>query len=149
MPGISSVKAVPNGKTSLNDNLHDVYINGSGNVFKPVKNKLLGVETSRKFDIEMKTVYYVVATVESGETVYTVQKTEIPMLFVQKKNVDDFSKDIVKENTFSTTPTLPTAKLEVAKSNFSALSDALSEVKESVTYEELVEDLGTKNSFFQ
>ena len=148
--GINSIKLVRNDKTSLNENLHDVYINGSKEVFKPVKNKLAFVETSRKFDIEMKTVYYVVASSEGGKINYEVQEAEIPMVFVQKKNVADFSTDIVKENkeTFSTTPALPTAKIQISENNFSSLYEILTAVKEKLTYEELENQLGQKDSFF-
>ena len=148
--GINSIKLVRNDNTSLNENLHDVYINGSKEVFKPVKNKLAFVETSRKFDIEMKTVYYVVASSEGGKINYEVQEAEIPMVFVQKKNVADFSTDIVKENkeTFSTTPALPTAKIQISENNFSSLYEILTAVKEKLTYEELENQLGQKDSFF-
>ena len=146
--GINNVKAIRNDKTSLSDNLHDVYVNNSNEIFTPVKNKLLGVSTSRKFDIEMKTVYYVVANTEGGETIYTVVETEIPMLFVQKKNAEDFSADIVKENNFAITPTLPTAKIQVAKDNFSTMYELLTVIKEKLTYSELKSQLGTKDSFF-
>ena len=148
--GINSIKLVRNDKTSLNENLHDVYINGSKEAFKPVKNKLAFVETSRKFDIEMKTVYYVVASSEAGKINYEVQEAEIPMVFVQKKNVADFSTDIVKENkeTFSTTPALPTAKIQISENNFSSLYEILTAVKEKLTYEELENQLGQKDSFF-
>lgn len=146
--GINSIKAIRNNKTSLNENLHDVYINGSNQTFKPVKNKIGFVETSRKFDIEMKTVYYVVASIEGEKTIYTVQETQIPMLFVQKKNVEEFSADIVKENDFANTPILPTAKIQVAKNNFSTMYELLTVVKEELTYDELESQLGTKDNFF-
>lgn len=146
--GITNVKAIRNDKTSLNENLHDVYINNSNKVFTPIKNKLLGVSTSRKFDIEMKTVYYVVANTEGTETTYTVQETEIPMLFVQKKNVEEFSADIIKENDLKTTPSLPTAKIQLAESNFSSMYELLTVAKEKLTYEELEIQLGTKDNFF-
>ncbi len=148
--GINSIKAVRNGKTSLNDNLHDIYVNGSSTILGVKKNTLLGVPTSRKYDIEMKTVYYVVATNEGGEVVYTVQETQIPMLFVQTKNAEDFTDDITSQNKnlFTTTPTLPLAKLEIAQDNFEDLYEILEKIKETLTYDELESQLGTKNSFF-
>ena len=146
--GINNVRVIRNDKTSLNENLHDIYINNSNQIFKSVKNKIGFVETSRKFDIEMKTIYYVVASTEGGETTYSVQETEIPMLFVQKKNIEDFSSDIVKENDFTIPPTLPTAKIQVAQNNFSTMYELLTFVKEELTYDELENQLGTKDSFF-
>ena len=148
--GINSIKAVRNGQTSLSDNLHDIYVNGSSTILGVKKNMLLGVPTSRKYDIEMKTVYYVVATNEGGEVVYSVQETQIPMLFVQSKNAEDFTDDITSQNKnlFTTTPTLPLAKLEIAQANFEDLYEILEKIKETLTYDELESQLGTKNSFF-
>ena len=141
--GISKIKAVANGKVSLNENVHDIYVNGSTSIFKPSKNKILMVETSRKFDIEMRTVYYLVATTQGEKTTYTVEETQIPMVFVQKNNISTFSEDIVKENknTFTTTPSLPTLKISVANNNFASLKTTLDGIKELLTYEELEAEL--------
>ena len=148
--GIKSVKAISNGTTSLHENIHDVYVNGHNKIFTPVKNKIALIETSRKFDIEMKTVYYVVATTEGGELTYTVVETEIPMLFVQKKNVEEFSSDVLDKNddAFDTTPELPAEELGVAEENFESVNEALTEIKEKLTYEELESQLGTRDPFF-
>ena len=72
------------------------------------------------------------------------------MLFVQKDNVEDFSEEAVdkNKNTFEGTPSLPIAKIKVAEDNFSAMYDLLVAIKESCTYDELVNQLGTKDSFF-
>jgi hypothetical protein len=98
----------------------------------------------------MKTVYYVVGTANGNKTSYAVEETQIPMVFVQKKNVEDFSSDIVSDNknTFSATPSLPAYKIKVAEDNFETLYELLNSIKESLTYEELENQLGTKNPFF-
>lgn len=144
--GINNVKAIENGKTSLNENIHDIYVNDSSKIFVAKKN----LNRSRKYDIEMKTVYYVVKTIEGSDINYSVVETEIPMLFVQEKNIEDFSEEIVDANndTFTTTPTLPTSKMDVAKTNFDTLQNQLNDIKEVLTYDELVSSLGTKNEFF-
>ena len=104
----------------------------------------------KNYDIEMKTVYYVVATTEGGELTYTVVETEIPMLFVQKKNVEEFSSDVLDKNddAFDTTPELPAEELGVAEENFESINEALTEIKEKLTYEELESQLGTRDPFF-
>lgn len=147
---VSSVKMVSNGSDLPNENKHDVYLNGSTNEFVPVKNKIAFVETSRKFDIEMKTVYYLQETTEGDKVIYEVVETEIPMLFVQKGNVEDFSSDIVgaNKNTFVNTPLLPTTKINVAGAYFEDVQITLNGIKELLTFDELVSQLGTKNSFF-
>ena len=144
--GINTIKAVRNDNILPYENWHDIYVNGSDTIFKVKKNYFL----SRRYDIEMKTVYYVVATNEGGEVVYTVQETEIPMLSVQNKNVEDFTDDITSQNKnlFTTTPTLPLAKLAIANENIEPLYELLEKIKETLTYDELESQLGTRNSFF-
>ncbi len=148
--GITSVKMVANGNKLPNENACDVYINFSSEKFVPTKNKIAFVETSRKFDVEMKTVYYVQKVVNGDKVNYEIVETEIPMLFVQKGNVDEFSEDIVKgnKNTFTTTPTLPSSKINVAEVNFESLKTLLDVIKENLTYQELENQLGEKDSIF-
>ncbi len=148
--GITNVKMIANGNTLPNENAYDVYINSSSEKFVPVKNKIAFVETSRKFDIEMRTVYYVVEVVNGDKTDYEVVETEIPMMFVQKGNVEDFESDIVKanKNVFSQTPTLPASKINVAQVNFESIKTLLDAIKENLTYQELVNQLGTRDPFF-
>lgn len=146
--GITNVKAISNDSLLPSSNHHDVYINNSSSTFTPAKGALgLG---SRHFDIEMKTVYYVVEIDNGNDVEYQIVETEIPMLFVQKDNVEDFSEEAVdkNKNTFEGTPSLPIAKIKVAEDNFSAMYDLLVAIKESCTYDELVNQLGTKDSFF-
>jgi hypothetical protein len=146
--GITNVKAISNDSLLPSSNHHDVYINNSSSTFTPVKGALgLG---SRHFDIEMKTVYYVVEIDNGKDVEYQIVETKIPMLFVQKDNVEDFSEEAVdkNKNTFEGTPSLPIAKIEVAEDNFLAMYDLLVAIKESCTYDELVNQLGTKDSFF-
>lgn len=146
--GITNVKAISNDSLLPSSNHHDVYINNSSSTFTPVKGAFgLG---SRHFDIEMKTVYYVVEIDNGNDVEYQIVETEIPMLFVQKDNVEDFSEEAVdkNKNTFEGAPSLPIAKIEVAEDNFLEMYDLLVAIKESCTYDELVNQLGTKDSFF-
>lgn len=150
--GIANVKAVENENLiSLpNKNKHDVYINGSSDKFEPEYNKKLMVKTSRHFDIEMKDIYYVQAITNGEQTEYQIVSTQVPMMFVQSENVNDFSNEAYEnnENAFSYSPTLPSTNINVTNNNFDSLKTLLDVVKETLTYSELVNQLGTKNSFF-
>ena len=146
--GITNVKAVSNDSVSPTKNNHDVYINNSTSIFAPKKG-LAGLG-SRHFDIEMKTVYYIIETSDNGAVSYSIQETQIPMLFVQKENVEDFTSEVTKENknTFAVNPVLPSEGIEIAEITLPVMKQTLDTIKELLTYEELEAQLGTKNSFF-
>ena len=148
--GINNLKAVANGDLRPDNNQHDVYLNNSSSKFEPAYNKILGVNTSRKFDIEMKTVYYVVKTNNGDDVNYSIIETEIPMLFVQSKNVEAFSTDIKEENEgiFIETPSLPQNKMAIAKANINSFVETLKVIKETLTYQELEKQIGERDSFF-
>ena len=147
--GINTIKAVKNEHSvDPSKNQHDIYVNGSSDIFVPEYNKIGFVKTSRHYDIEMKEVYYVVAVVEDGKTTYQIVKTEIPMLFIQEENVNDFASEAVKNNDSLSSVVLPFNKIQIAEQNYSSLKTLLDAVKEIVTYDELVQSLGVKNPFF-
>ena len=108
------------------------------------------VKTSRKFDIEMKDVVYIVEKTEGNETVYETVETQIPMLFVQKDNLETFGEEMKDNNkgAFTSEPTLNNAKIAVATLNFEALKTTLDTIKELLTYDELLAQMGTRNPFF-
>ena len=72
------------------------------------------------------------------------------MLFVQNNNVETFSIDIVEENpsTFTNSPVLPMNKMAIANANLDNFVETLKVVKETLTYQELKQQLGVKGSFF-
>ena len=72
------------------------------------------------------------------------------MLFVQNNNVETFSIDIVEENpsTFTNSPVLPMNKMAIANANLDNFVETLKVVKETLTYQELKQQLGVKDSFF-
>lgn len=146
--GITNVKAIQNQETALHKNNHDVYLNSSSSIFS-TKRSLMGIG-SRHFDIEMKDVYYVLATQNGGETEYSVVETQLPMLFVQRDNVDDFGAEAKDKNSniFATAPILPSTQIQTAQDNFSDIKTALDSLKELLTYDELITALGERNSFF-
>ena len=148
--GINSVKTVENGNIEPNKNNYDVYVNGAASVFAPKYNKLLFVETSRRFDIEMKDVYYLVATKNGNKISYEVVETKIPMLFIQKDAVSDFGSEAKEMNksVFTQQPTLPVSKLEIASEYIEKNINTLKTLKEQLGYDELVAQIGIKDSFF-
>ncbi len=143
--GINNVRISP----EQNDlNADTVYVNGSSTPFATKKIGGIGADTlSRRFDIEMKEVWYVVATQNSeGETEYERVKTSVPMLFVQNKVSDDFSKDMQSTNGISAV--LPADNQTATTSNFQLMKDTYLALKELVSYEEVEAFIGTNDPFF-
>ncbi|MBR7141685.1 MAG: hypothetical protein IKD03_06015 [Clostridia bacterium] len=150
--GINSVKAVKN-DVDINPtkNQNDIYVNGSQDVFVPEYNTVAFVKTSRHYDIEMREVYYVVKKVEGDKTTYEVVKTEIPMVFVQEENIEDFASEVKENNSsaFASQPVLPSVNMTVAQNYFAGLKELLDAIKEQMSYAELHAQLGTLHPFFQ
>ena len=146
--GINSVKAVPNGNVDIaGKNTHDVYVNGSTNVFKPTYNKLVpivGPNTSRKYDIEMRTQYrYGVAS-----DVLTCYEIKIPMMFIQDDNdkdtnYSDFPSDIKKDNGITASVTLSNTYLTKIRNDYDTLIPLFKQNKELVNSEFIQNFIGT------
>ena len=124
--GINSVKAIPNGNVDIaGKNTHDIYVNGSTNVFKATYNKLVpivGPNTSRKYDIEMRTQYRY-GMVGDALTCY---ETKIPMMFIQDDNdkdtnYSDFPTDIKKDNGITASVNLSSTYLNKIRSDYNTL----------------------------
>ena len=150
--GINSVKAVKNDvDKNPTKNQNDIYVNGSQDVFVPEYNTVAFVKTSRHYDIEMREVYYVVKKVEGDKTTYEVVKTEIPMVFVQEENIEDFESEVKENNSsaFASQPVLPSVNMMVAQNYFAGLKELLDVIKEEMSYAELHAQLGTLHPFFQ
>ena len=156
-------------------NMNTVYINGSANAIHSQWVINLAVsptnpDTSRRFDIEMKDVYYVVKTMDGENVTYKREKTSLPMLFVQNATCKDRSGLSVKESTCveefgknwvaknynkdetkssgakSTAPVLPgTQKLTA---NFASMKNLFTTVCEQVNYSSIKEAIGQPNAFF-
>ncbi|MCD8295296.1 MAG: MBG domain-containing protein [Clostridia bacterium] len=131
----------------------DFYLNGSSAAFKTKTYGGLSLKTaSRRYYIEMETVYYIVKSYDDeGNLTYTKVESEIPMLLVQVEMVDDFPSDIVSQNlgTFSVTPALPTTPISLLSQTFSQMVANYNNVTEAVTVETIVEAIGEKSSLFQ
>lgn len=98
--GINSVKAIENENLGqYGDNNHDIYLNGSSELFVPLKNSKLGISTSRKYDVELRKQYFYGY---EGEKLVEYE-TKVPMMFIQDDNskdtnFTDFPSDILSKN---------------------------------------------------
>ena len=85
-------------------NMNTVYINDCANAIHSQWVINLAVsptnpDTSRRFDIEMKDVYYVIKVTDGEKVMYKREKSSLPMLFVQDSVCKDRSGLSVKEST--------------------------------------------------
>ena len=133
LSGINTIMKVDE-KNGMNPDT--VYINGKSDILASKK-----VLTSRKFDIEFKTMYFYVLNAETGE--YEEQSMEIPMLFVQAKYYEDFEDDFNDANEDLLDGT---ARLNVLSSDLTAISNGYTvllpvydEIKDAITKEDIIE----------
>lgn len=148
--GINSVKVTdePNGL-----NADTVFINGGA---EAIHTKLMGTlgglskAPSRRFDVEMKEVYYVVAESDSDKTTYKTQKTLIPMLFVQSEALPTFGNDFLSANEdyISVTPVVNATAADAIHEDFAAQKSLLNTVKDDVDYSAIEAFIGQKDGFF-
>lgn len=148
--GISSVKAIAkegwggalSGATSNSDN---IYVNESGVVFE-TKNVGL-TNPSRRYDIEMKTVYYYVYDAEQEK--FEKIKCEIPMMFVQEAYLESFTDDVADENKgLSLEITVSSEDIGALDSYYETLLPAYDEIAALVSPEDVIIFIGEKNSYF-
>ena len=132
------------------NNPHLVYVNGASTPFLPEYNTLpvIGTRTSRHYDIEMREVWYYISKTENGDTVYEKQKAEIPMLFVQRENADDFSAEVIANNANLSGATLPSDIRNSVTGTFGELYDTYSAIKEEITFTDINDFIGENDSFF-
>ena len=148
--GISSVKAIAkegwdgalSGATSNPDN---IYVNGSGVVFETEN---VGFKNpSRRYDIEMKTVYYYVHDAEQEK--FEKIKCEIPMMFVQEECLGSFAGDVAGANEkLSLTITVLSEDIGALDGYYETLLPAYNEIAALVSPEDVIIFIGEKNSYF-
>lgn len=126
-------------------NADTIYLNGQSEAIK-TKNVSI-TKPSRRFDIEMKEVWYVVKQVTDDKTEYKLQKTLVPMLFVQKENTDTFAADFKEKNSYVTSPSLPAQNIATVGQYFETLQTLFEAATQQVTYQEIDLFIGDKNSF--
>ena len=129
--GLETVKVLEAESTGLNAN--DIYVNGSDSVFEVKSVGGLSLKTlSRRFDIEMKTVSYIVET--DGE--YEKVSVEIPMLFVQAEYTDSFAEDVTEENS-SLSLSLDSDLLSIVGGKFTDYKEVYMNGEDSISYSEI------------
>ena len=132
---ILSIKAIDNGSVDPHENNHDIYLNGSSSIFEPTYNKKLLVNTSRKYDIEMRKQYFYGFV----DTTLTKYETEIPMMFIQddgtesgENNYSTFEDDISSKSGISAHVLLADAHLQKIRADYLSLIDIFAAHKEDV-----------------
>ena len=146
--GFNSVK-MEEGVNGMNADT--LYINGSATPFEIKKVGGVNLRTaSRRYDVEMKEVWYVQAMTEDGKVKYDKVKTKIPMVFVQKQEAADFGTDVKEKNPteFATAPVLPAANKLKVETDYLSLQALFNTVKAKVTYDEINGYVGTADSYF-
>ncbi len=134
--GIQSVKMTDNPDTALNPHL--VYLNGSQTAFQTKKIGGLSLAAlSRRYDIEMKDVYFMVAEGTGEEITYKTVAAQVPMLFVQVGNLEDLGKDMKAQNAdlFQSTPSVSDSISTPITARFSVLSELFEAVKAQNSYQ--------------
>ena len=133
-------------------NADTIFINGSDTA---IKTKLVGglslKATSRRFDIEMKDVFVYTYNAETQKYVKT--KISLPMLFVQAEFVDSFSADFYSKNDETgainpTTINLNATDNTYISNQYAVLIDAYAALKEQVTYQSILNYIGTRDVYF-
>ena len=145
---LTSVKVSPE-QNGLNADM--VYLNGSQ---EAMHTKLIGglsmKAASRRYDVEMKEVWYFVKKTEGEEVTYEKVKTKIPILFVQTENAETFGEDFKEKNDAVTKePLLPAEKQAVVTANFKTLEPLFADAKKLGSFDAIVAYIGDKNSFFE
>lgn len=135
--GINSVKAVENENntgTYSNKNPHDIYLNGSASKFEPTYNKKFGINTSRKYDVELRKQYFY-GYQDSNLVEY---ETNIPMMFIQDNNdkdtnFSDFPVDIVSKSGITASVNLAQTYLTKIREDYATLIDVFIAHKDDIT----------------
>ena len=153
MSGITSVKAVKKGgiggaAEGAISNPNEIYLNGSEDVF--ATKKVGGVGTnmfSRRFDIEMKTVYYYTYDAENDS--FDKVKSEIPILFVQERFLESFTENVKDENKDLTlSVTVSSAMIAVLDNYYTLQLPLYDEIASLVTPEMVIAFIGTEDPYF-
>lgn len=141
--GLTSIKVDP---TANKENPDTIYINGNATA---IKTKTVGSGLkmlSRRFDIEMRDVWYVVKVQDGEKVKYETQKVSIPMLFVQKEQTGTFTADFNEKNNVSLT--LKSNDITNITNDYTTTRALYLQFKEQSSAEEVEAYIGNKNSYF-
>ncbi len=135
---ISQIKSVKLVAQTGKMNAHAVYLNGSESIFAAKSVGGFSANTlSRRYDIEMKDVFYIVKEVQGDKVVYQTVSAKVPMLFVQIEQLETLGEDMKEKNgsLFTTAPTVNSKVVMPVTALFEEMLETFSAVKESNTEE--------------
>jgi len=123
--GITSIKVTD--KTDENPSSRstvDVYLNGSNKLLYPKYNTKFSRETSRKFDIELRSRFYY--TYDSENKTYVAHEVKVPMMFIQEDNDNDtnftdYPSDMEKAYGIESSVTMDQADLNKVLADYDTL----------------------------
>ena len=103
----------------------------------------MGVNTSRKYDVELRKQYFY----GYNEGVFTEYETSIPMMFIQADNdkdtnFSDFPADILSKSGITASVNLATKHLNKIQSDYATLIDVFIAHKDEVTGEAITNYIG-------
>ncbi len=150
---VSGFETVKVADESNDMNADTVYVNGGTEPFATKAVGLAGLlrAPSRRFDVEMKEVWYVVRIVDGDDVSYETVKTSVPMVFAQKPEYKTFGEDVRESNPglFATNPLLPADAVDAIGADYTALQELFLTIKESVTYADIEAFIGENDPFFE
>ncbi len=134
--GINNVKAIPNGSVDPHENNHDIYLN-NGLLFEPKKNTVGFINTSRKYDVEMRKQYFY--GLDNGDV--EKYEVEVPMMFIQddgtepkENNYSTFEADILEANSIAASVNLSSTYLSKIRADY---------LEYTVPFESWIEEMPT------
>lgn len=133
--GITSIKK----EDKMNGvNADTIYINGKADT---IHTTLVGISnvkksTSRRYDIEFKTMYFY--EYDSDNEEYKEVTCEVPMMFIQEEQVSSFEADFKKSNSITVTLNVSSEIKQAVNYGYYTLLTAYDIIKDAVTYEKIV-----------
>ncbi|MDE6059068.1 MAG: MBG domain-containing protein, partial [Clostridia bacterium] len=147
LPNVNGINTIKVDPKANKENPDTIYINGKS---EAIQTKLVGglslKTASRRFDIEMRDVWYVIEVQDGDKVKYETQKISIPMLFVQKEQTGTFTADFQEKN--SVTASLKSTDITNITNDYEATSTLYKSYKEKSSVEQVEAFIGNKNSYF-
>lgn len=147
--GLNKIKMLPN---DPNSEVHfasgyRTYINESDEFFFPTYNTYYAVQTSRKYDIELRNFYYYY--LDSSTNTYVSKCLAVPCMFIQDDNAkntnySDFTKDMKKENGLTCSVIIAPASLAKIRSDYATIVDTFIQDKSLITVDFILDYIGDK-----
>ena len=135
--GINNVKVTEKSKeNNSSKSTVDVYLNNSSSLLSPTYNSKLGIKTSRKYDVELRSRFYY--TYDAENEVYVSHEIQVPMMMIQEgDNFNSFSNDMQQDNGLTTSVALKSEYLNKILSDYDTLIPIFKQNKDSMSSEEI------------